>query len=42
MKILDKLLGRKNELGLEKPSYTPLGSDELGLGEMKTEDFTTS
>lgn len=42
MKILDKLLGRKNDLGLEKPSYTPLGTDELGLGEFKTDDFTTT
>ena len=42
MKLLDKLIGRKNDLGLEKPSYTPVAADELGLGEIKSEDFTTT
>ncbi|HLC74690.1 MAG TPA: hypothetical protein VJH88_02430 [Candidatus Nanoarchaeia archaeon] len=38
MKILDKLLRRKDDLGLDKPSYQPL-NDELGLGELKSEEF---
>ena len=41
MKILDKLIG-KRDLGLDKPSYTPLANDELGLGEIKSDDFTNS